>query len=207
MVGGVRRVSDGHRSGRARRVRSRAERRHVRAAPVEPSRVVSRQRRTRMHARPRRWRGWSACCRRTTPRSTRSGSSPARDRIASCSCRAIMTRPCCFPAVGRRVVAALAAPSGRVEIAASGYWVSPDGKIYAEHGHQIGFNAHRFETWPSPFVDARRHDVSSRARGASRPFSRFYNRLEERYPLVDNFAVAGSRSQVRAGGRWCGGRW
>jgi hypothetical protein len=96
-----------------------------------------------------------------------------------------------FPAVGRRVVGALGAPSGRVEMAAQGYWVSPDGKIYAEHGHQIGLDAHRFEGWPSPFVTRGGATYLARPWG-EQTVQPFYNRLEERYPIVDNFALAGA---------------
>jgi len=57
-----------------------------------------------------------------------------------------------LPSIARRLAGALPAPAGRVEVATSGYWVSSDGKVYAEHGHQIGSNPHRFESWPAPTV-------------------------------------------------------
>jgi UDP-2,3-diacylglucosamine pyrophosphatase LpxH len=96
-----------------------------------------------------------------------------------------------FPAVGRRAIDALGAPAGRVEVAASGYWLSADGKIYAEHGHQISFNAHRFEAWPSPFVT--RAGVAHVARPwGEQTVQPFYDTFEERYPIVDNFGLAGA---------------
>jgi hypothetical protein len=96
-----------------------------------------------------------------------------------------------FPAVSRRLVAALEAAPGRVSTAASGYWVSADGKLYAEHGHQIGFNLHRFETWPAPFVTIGGVERVTRSPGelAVQPA---YNRLEDRYSTVDNFAIVGA---------------
>ena len=96
-----------------------------------------------------------------------------------------------FPAVSRRLVAALEAAPGRVSTAASGYWVSADGKLYAEHGHQIGFNPHRFETWPAPFVTIGGVERVTRSPGelAVQPA---YNRLEDRYSIVDNFAIVGA---------------
>lgn len=73
-----------------------------------------------------------------------------------------------FPQVGRRVVDALAAPPGRVAVAASGTWVSSDGRVLAEHGHQVGFS-----------------------RG-EQIIQDLYNRLEERYPIIDNLSAAGT---------------
>jgi hypothetical protein len=95
------------------------------------------------------------------------------------------------PTIGRRLVSALGAPAARVEVAASAYWLSPDGQVYAEHGHQIGFSAHKFETWPSPFVRRSGRDYLARPWG-EQVIQDFYNRFEDRYPIVDNVAAAGT---------------
>ena len=95
-----------------------------------------------------------------------------------------------FPVIGRRVVSALAAPAGRVEVAAQGYWLSSDGKVYAEHGHQIGFSAHKFEHWPQVIMRRDGRDRLARPWG-ERTIQDIYNRLEERYPIIDNVAFAG----------------
>ena len=73
-----------------------------------------------------------------------------------------------FPRMARRVVDALGAPQGRVAVAASGTWVSSDGRVFAEHGHQVGFS-----------------------RG-EQVIQDLDNRLEERYPIIDNLAAAGT---------------
>ena len=96
-----------------------------------------------------------------------------------------------FPGVARSAVAALGAPGGRVDVAASGYWLSPDGQVYAEHGHQIGFSAHRFEGWPAPFV------TRSGTRQLARPWGErlaqgLYGRYENRFPIIDNVAALGT---------------
>jgi len=96
-----------------------------------------------------------------------------------------------FPAVGRRLLTALGAPSARVTVATQGHWVSTDGRLVAEHGHQIGSNAHRFDNWPSPFV------THAGARRLVRPWGEqvvqgLYNRFETRYPIVDNVAQSGA---------------
>jgi hypothetical protein len=94
-----------------------------------------------------------------------------------------------FPRLARRVVEALAAPAGRVEVAASGNWVSRDGRIVAEHGHQIGPNPGRLDNWPAPFVrdDGRELLVNPPGQAA---LQALIGRLEEPYPIVDNMAVA-----------------
>jgi hypothetical protein len=96
-----------------------------------------------------------------------------------------------FPSIARRLVSALASPSGRVEVAASGSWVSPDGQVYAEHGHQIASDPHKFESWPAPSVTRSGVEYLARPWG-ERAVQALYNRLEERYPIIDNFALAGA---------------
>ncbi|MCY4027110.1 MAG: hypothetical protein OXH75_12460 [Acidobacteria bacterium] len=96
-----------------------------------------------------------------------------------------------FPAVGRRVEAALGGPEGRAEVAADGYWQSDDGQVHVEHGHQIGWRVDRFEDWPEPFVErgGRRH--LARPEWA-RAVDGFFDALEARYPVIDNFADEGA---------------
>jgi hypothetical protein len=96
-----------------------------------------------------------------------------------------------FRTVARRLESAVSAPRGRVAVAARGFWRSGDGKVYAEHGHQIGYSAHRFENWPVPFV--RRAGRSHLARPwGEQLIQGFYNRLERKYPSVDNVAAFGA---------------
>ena len=71
--------------------------------------------------------------------------------------------------VAERVVSALQGSADRVAAASAGYWVSADGKVHAEHGHDI------------------------RLRGQdSGALQELYDRLEAVYPSVDNVAVIGS---------------
>jgi len=39
--------------------------------------------------------------------------------------------------------------SQRVRVAIEGYWRSADGRVYAEHGHQIDDDPNRFDDWPT----------------------------------------------------------
>ena len=96
-----------------------------------------------------------------------------------------------FPAVAERVERALGAPESRVAVAAAGSWRSEDGRIYVEHGHQIGWRVDRFEAWPEPFVerDGRRHLTRS---PRARAVDAFFDDHEGRYPVIDNFADEGA---------------
>ncbi len=96
-----------------------------------------------------------------------------------------------FPAVAQRVERALGGLEGRAEVAADGYWQSDDGQIHVEHGHQIGWRVDRFEAWPDPFVerDGRRHLARPERAQA---VDGFFDALEARYPVIDNFADEGA---------------
>jgi hypothetical protein len=92
-----------------------------------------------------------------------------------------------FTGVARAVLAALPAPPGRVRILATGYWLSPDGLVYAEHGHQIGEEVNRFEDWPQPFLRG------PGGRHLRRPWGEqfvqsYYNQFEAKYPIIDNIS-------------------
>jgi hypothetical protein len=94
-----------------------------------------------------------------------------------------------FSALRARAIEAFAAP-GRVEVASSGRWVSSDGRIAAEHGHQVGLSAQRFENWPAPFLRYEGRELLATGRGEP-ALQGLYGRLEDRYPIVDNLAAAG----------------
>jgi hypothetical protein len=101
-----------------------------------------------------------------------------------------------FPSVAQAVLGAIPAPSGRVRIAASGYWLSPDGLVYAEHGHQIGADVNRIDGWPQPFVQHSKGRSVRRSWGEQFVQS-FYNRFERKYPIIDN--ISEERAAVRLG--------
>lgn len=96
-----------------------------------------------------------------------------------------------FPAVRGRVEAAFGVSETRVSISTTGYWMSADGQVHVEHGHQIGARANRFSEWPRPFIerDGRRH--LERPWGAQIAAA-FFHEQEARYPVVDNFADKGT---------------
>ena len=90
-----------------------------------------------------------------------------------------------FPKVAAEVLKAIGAPAVLVKIPTNGYWVSSDGLLYAEHGHQIGNDVNLFSNWPTPFV------VEGGIAYLQRPWGEqlvqsFYNQFEVKYPIIDN---------------------
>lgn len=95
-----------------------------------------------------------------------------------------------IPEAWDRVIKAIAAPAGRVSLAPSGRWLSPDGRVHVEHGHQLPLSADRFAKWP-----AVTNAIAGRAY-LERPWGeqvilRFYDRMEPKFPIVDNIAEEG----------------
>jgi UDP-2,3-diacylglucosamine pyrophosphatase LpxH len=91
-----------------------------------------------------------------------------------------------FDSLAARVIKAIAAPVGRVAVDKRGYWISTDGRIIAEHGQQIGREPNRFNNWPKPFLRWRSDLYLERPWG-EQFVQMFYNSLEIKYPILDNF--------------------
>jgi hypothetical protein len=79
--------------------------------------------------------------------------------------------------VADRVVGALGGSNDRVVVATAGYWLSGDGKVHAEHGHEI-----RFRKEDAPALDA------------------LHQKLEALYPSVHNVAIRGSGAKYALAG-------
>jgi hypothetical protein len=90
-----------------------------------------------------------------------------------------------FPRVAAEVLRAIGAPADRVKIPTKGYWISADGLLYAEHGHQIGNDVNLFTNWPTPFVEKQGVVYLQRPWGEQLVQS-FYNQFEAKYPIIDN---------------------
>jgi UDP-2,3-diacylglucosamine pyrophosphatase LpxH len=108
-----------------------------------------------------------------------------------------------YAPVWKSLGAALNAASGRIELVTKGVWVSGDGRILAEHGHQIGKDVNRYETWPDIVrqVDGKNYIV--------RPWGelfvqRLFNAEEAVYPIIDNLSpeTAGARYRAADRGFW-----
>lgn len=94
-----------------------------------------------------------------------------------------------LPEAAAMVTEAMQAP-GRVEIAPKGYWLSPDGLVYAEHGHQIGKEVNKWETWPHPYLEEKGITYFQRPWG-EQFVQEYYNAFEQKYPIIDNISVEG----------------
>lgn len=101
------------------------------------------------------------------------------------------------------VAVALEAHSGRIQFVSSGVWVSSDGQIVAEHGHQIGSDVNKFSDWPD--VTARRgsHELMIKPWGENF-VQKIFNAEEEQYPIIDNVSpeASGARFRMEDRGVW-----
>jgi UDP-2,3-diacylglucosamine pyrophosphatase LpxH len=95
-----------------------------------------------------------------------------------------------LPRVWQRAVAAFSASPDRVMLASSGHWRSGDGRLHVEHGHQLPLSADRLSKWPTPFLYDRGRTLIERSWG-EHTLLPFYDRVEARFPIVDNIAEEG----------------
>jgi UDP-2,3-diacylglucosamine pyrophosphatase LpxH len=101
-----------------------------------------------------------------------------------------------LPELWRRAATAIGAPD-RVTLATTGTWLSADGRVHIEHGHQLPNSAARFSNWPSLLTD-----IDGRTRieqpWGERAVVGFYNRTEVKFPIVDNVAEEGAGAKFVA---------
>jgi UDP-2,3-diacylglucosamine pyrophosphatase LpxH len=90
-------------------------------------------------------------------------------------------------AVWRPVAVALDTGSGRINRVATGVWKSPDGKVIAEHGHQIGSDVNRYPDWPNITYESGGNTFLVRPWG-ERFVQRIFNSQEDEYEIIDNIA-------------------
>jgi UDP-2,3-diacylglucosamine pyrophosphatase LpxH len=92
-----------------------------------------------------------------------------------------------LPQVWRLLAASLDEPAGRVALVTRGFWASPDGRIVAEHGHQVGNDVNRYERWPAITRELNGTTYLERSWG-ERFVQRMFNSLEAEYEVIDNIA-------------------
>lgn len=100
-----------------------------------------------------------------------------------------------YPKVAREILSAIPALEGRVVIVMSGIYLSHDGLILADHGHQFD-KVNSFPNWPNPFVVAQGKHYLYRPWG-EQMVQQFYNQYEELFPVIDN--LSSESSGVRLG--------
>jgi hypothetical protein len=82
-------------------------------------------------------------------------------------------------------------------------WVSENGAIFVEHGHQIGEDVNKFSAWPNITVD--KDQVSYVERPWGQLFvQKLFNEQEQAYPVIDNLMPesAGVRLRLADRGLW-----
>lgn len=66
-----------------------------------------------------------------------------------------------------------------------GVWTSPDGKLVAEHGHQMGADLNKYKNWPLVYDEAT--NLMQRV-GGERNVQKIFNDVERDYPIIDNLS-------------------
>lgn len=98
---------------------------------------------------------------------------------------------------------AIDSKSGRVFRAETGLWVSEDGKVVVEHGHQIGEDVNGYKKWPNILRKVKgKHYVESS--WGEQFVQKLFNEQEVAYPIIDNLSpeTAGARFRMADRGLW-----
>lgn len=105
--------------------------------------------------------------------------------------------------VWRPLGVALQGHSGRINFVTSGIWKSGDGRILAEHGHQVGSDVNRYDAWPTILGSDNGKDFIVRP-WSERFVQKLFNSEEREYPIIDNLSPesAGARYRMADRGLW-----
>ena len=102
-----------------------------------------------------------------------------------------------FDEVAKVTLDQIAAEPGRVRVAKEGYWRSPDGVLFAEHGHQMEGDVNKFDKLPASCVDnnadpvpcdSREKEIHLRRPWGEQFVQYYYNQFEEQFPIIDNIS-------------------
>jgi hypothetical protein len=98
---------------------------------------------------------------------------------------------------------AIDAPQGRVRLVSNGVWLSKDGVVLVEHGHQIGKDVNRYDAWPEILRKAEGPDLVVQPWGENF-VQTLFNAEEDAYPIIDNLSPesAGARYRMADRGVW-----
>jgi UDP-2,3-diacylglucosamine pyrophosphatase LpxH len=102
-----------------------------------------------------------------------------------------------LPDVWRRAAAAFGSPADRVTLVTPATLLLSQDRIHIEHGHQLPTSAARFSKWPSPTITVNGRTHVERPWG-EQVILPFYNRTEQKYPIVDNIAEEGAGAKFVA---------
>lgn len=107
------------------------------------------------------------------------------------------------PRIWKKFESALGAASGRLVLVKSGVWLSDDGTVLIEHGHQIGGDVNRYDTWPEVVRSVGGAEYIVRPWGENF-VQALFNEQETQYPVIDNLSPesAGARFRMADRGLW-----
>lgn len=108
-----------------------------------------------------------------------------------------------LPGPWDEVKQAIASKSGRVTLVDKGPWVSQDGQVVIEHGHQIGEDVNSYAAWPNILRDVGGKQYVESPWG-ERFVQKLFNEQELAYPIIDNLSpeTAGARYRMADRGLW-----
>lgn len=106
--------------------------------------------------------------------------------------------------VWQPVAEALESSSGRITLVPNGLWRSSDGRMLAEHGHQIGSDVNRFANWPVVTTQDVNGGTFMIRPWGERFVQMLFNNQERQYPIIDNLSPesAGARYRMADRGVW-----
>lgn len=93
-----------------------------------------------------------------------------------------------IPSVWTLLFEALGADEERIKLVGEeqgGVWVSSDGRLVVEHGHQIGADLNKYDEWP--LVYDKKTSLMIRV-GGELNVQKIFNDVERSYPIVDNLS-------------------
>jgi hypothetical protein len=92
-----------------------------------------------------------------------------------------------LPEVWALLATSLDEAAGRVALMTRGFWKSPDGRIVAEHGHQVGNDVNRYDRWP--LITRQQNSTIYLERPWGERFvQKVFNSEEEEYETIDNIS-------------------
>lgn len=108
-----------------------------------------------------------------------------------------------LPDVWSVVDKAIGAVPGRVSVEKSGMYLSADGAVLVEHGHQIGTDVNGYRAWPQIVKESGGQSIVEQPWGENFVQS-IFNAEEEAYPIIDNLSPesAGVRLRMADRGVW-----
>jgi UDP-2,3-diacylglucosamine pyrophosphatase LpxH len=92
-----------------------------------------------------------------------------------------------LPAVWAEVEKVLGGASDQITLVTQGMWQSPDGLLLAEHGHQIGKDVNKYDTWTTVTEIKKSTEYLLKTWG-EQFVQKVFNETEREYSIIDNLS-------------------